>query len=211
MRNVAEDLAVEGLVTSVINPDSGPISIESYKERLIVEPRVIEIIKKADNSGCNGFVLACFDDIGLKEARQIVSVPVVGAFSASIEMARHLANRFSIVTTYDGAVAPIMALVKRFFPLEQITVRAAGIGVAEAASSGLVEEKLCQAIQNAIEKDRAEVIVLGSGGLTGKAKALSAQFGVPMVDAVGAGISMCQAMVRLNSFPMKHYRHFTRV
>ena len=211
MRRVAEELAVEGIVTSVINPDSGPISIESDNDRRMVEPQVIEIVRRAEDSGYNGIVIACFDDIGLEEARRIASVPLVDAFRASISMVSHLASRFTIVTTYDGAVAPITALVNRLYPTVQYTVRAAGIGVAEAASSGSAHEKLCQTIQNAIEKDGAEAIVLGSGGLAGKAETLSVQFGIPMVDAVGAAISMCQAMVRLNFFPIKHSRHFTRV
>ena len=211
MRKVAEELALEGIVTSVINPDSGPISIESDHDRRMVEPQVIEIVRRAEDSGYNGIVIACFDDIGLEEARRIASVPLVDAFRASISMVSHLASRFTIVTTYDGAVAPITALVNRLYPSLQYTVRAAGIGVAEAASSGSAHEKLCQTIQNAIEKDGAEAIVLGSGGLAGKAEALSVQFGIPMVDAVGAAISMCQAMVRLNFFPIKHSRHFTRV
>ena len=213
MRKVAEGLAVEGIVTSVINPDSGPISIESDNDRRMVEPQVIKIVRRAEDSGYNGIVIACFDDIGLEEARRIASVPLVDAFRASISMVSHLAaSRFTIVTTYDGAVAPITALVNRLYPSVQYTVRAAGIGVAEAAaSSGSAHEKLCQTIQNAIEKDGAEAIVLGSGGLAGKAETLSVQFGIPIVDAVGAAISMCQAMVRLNFFPIKHSKHFTRV
>ena len=211
MRGVAEGLAVEGIVTNVVNPDSGPISIESDNDRRIVEPQVIEIVRKAEDSGYNGIVIACFDDIGLEEARRIASVPLVDAFRASISMVSHLASRFTIVTTYDGAVAPITALVDRLYPSVHYTVRAAGIGVAEAASSGSAHEKLCRVIQNAIEKDGAEAIVLGSGGLAGKAETLSVQFGVPMVDAVGAAVSMCQAMVRLNFFPIKHSRHFIQV
>lgn len=204
MRKVAEELAVEGIVTSVANPDSGPLSIESDNDRRMVEPKVIEIVRRAEESGYNGIVIACFDDIGLEEARQIASVPLVDAFRASISMVSHLASRFTIVTTYDDAVAPITALVNRLYPFVQYTVRAAGVGVAEAASSHSAYEKLCQVIQNAIEKDGAEAIVLGSGGLAGKAETLSLQFGIPIVDAVGAAISMCQAMVRLNFFPIKH-------
>jgi len=210
IRKVAEELAVEGIITSVVNPDSGPISIESNNDRRMVEPQVIEIIKRAEYSGYNGIVIACFDDIGLEEARQFVSIPLVDAFSASLSMVSHLTSRFSIVTTYSGAVNRITALANRYFPAAQYTVRAAGIGVAEAASSDSAHEKLCKTIQNAIEKDGAEAIVLGSGGLTGKAEMLSVQFGIPIVDAVGAAVSMCQAMVRLNIFPMKHCKHFTR-
>lgn len=210
MRKVAGELAVEGIITNVVNPDSGPISIESSDDRHMVEPQVIEIVKRAEDSGYNGIVIACFDDIGLKEARQITSVPLVDAFSASISMVSHIANRFSIVTTYEGAVARITALVNHLYPSAQCTVRAAGIGVAEAASSGLAPEILSQTIQNAIEKDGAEAIILGSGGLTGKAHTLSVQFGIPMVDVVGAAISMCQAMVRLNISPSKRLRHLVR-
>jgi allantoin racemase len=49
--------------------------------------------------------------------------------------------------------------------------------------------------RQAIADDGAEVIVLGCAGMTGLDAELSASLGVPVVDAVAAGVTITEALV----------------
>ena len=196
IRGVAKQLACRDIICEVRNPPQGPISIETGADRAVAEPRVIDIVRQSSAEGTRGFVLACFDDIGLAEARRIAPGPVVDACEASIIAARCLTERFVIVTTVEPAVARIEALASRYGSGTGCKVRAAGIGVADAAS-GAGAEKLHAVIVKAIECDSAKAIILGSGGLAGQADALSLHYGVPVIDGVGAAISICQCILRL--------------
>ncbi len=204
IRSVAERLVTPGIVIEVVNPTEGPVSIESVADRVVAEPKVIEIIRAASRSGRHGYVLACFDDIGLSEARQLSPGPVLDACEAGIMAARSLADRFTIVTTVDGAVERIERLVERYSASAICTVRAAGIGVADAAS-GAGEDKLNAVVTDTLARDGAQAIVLGSGGLTSKADDLARRFNVPVVDGVAAAISICQSVLR--AVPSKWQYH----
>ena len=196
IRAVAAQLSCRGSIVVVCNPHEGPISIETSADRAVAEPRVIEIVRQSCLEGTRGFVLACFDDIGLAEARRLAAGPVIDACEAGIIAARCLTERFAIVTTVESAVARIETLASRYASGSSCTVRAAGIGVTDAASGAGVE-KLHTVIAKALEDDGAKAIILGSGGLAGQADALSRHFGVPIIDGVGAAISICQSILRL--------------
>ena len=196
IRTVAAQLACRDSIIDVRNPHEGPISIETSMDRAAAEPRVIEMIRQSSLEGTHGFVLACFDDIGVAEARRLAPGPVIDACEAGIIAARCLTDQFAIVTTVESAVARIKTLVSHYSSGSCCTIRAAGIGVADAAS-GEGAERLHAVIAKSLECDRAKAIILGSGGLTGQADDLSRHFGIPVIDGVGAAISICLSILRL--------------
>lgn len=198
MRIVGESVISHGTEILTVNPETGPFGIESAADRVAAEPNVISMIKEGSNRGFGAFVLACFDDIGLGAARGLVKGPVVGSCEAGIGIARTLARRFSIITTYASAVPTINGLMRRYGVLDIATVRAAGITVAEAAADGNEDNRdLLDAVHGAIEIDQAEAILLGSGGLTGRAASLSRQFRIPVIDGTAAAIKFAESALVL--------------
>lgn len=128
----------------------------------------------------------------------MTGVPVVGTCEAGLAAARTVASRFSIVTTVHAAVPGIHRLLTRYGATDICTVRAAGIGVAAAAAGAAnTEDQINSTIREAIDRDGAEAILLGSGGLTGRAQELESRFGIPVVDGVAAAIKMSEGLARL--------------
>jgi allantoin racemase len=198
VRLAAEQIASAGTEMVVVNPEDGPFSIESIADRDAAVPQILSLIRSSLADPFDGYVLACFDDIALSEARSIVRAPVVGTCEAGIAAARTVAHRFSVVTTVHSAVPTIHGLLDRYGVSDICTVRAAGIGVAEAAGNGSeVEARIADSIRAAITKDGAEAILLGSGGLTGRAFALSKAFSIPVIDGVVAAIKMAEGLASL--------------
>jgi allantoin racemase len=180
---------------TVLNPLIGPHSIETSDDRVEAEPQLIALLRENLPRRFDAYVLGCFDDIGLFAARALAQGPVVGTCEAGIAAARTMARRFSIITTVHSAVPGIHSVLKRYGATDICTVRAAGIGVADAASgSGNTEAKLLQTIREAIETDGAEVILLGSGGLAGKAPTLRAHVPVPVIDGIQAAVKMAEGL-----------------
>ncbi len=72
------------------------------------------------------------------------------------------------------------------------------MGVAVAAGdSAAAEAQIAAAMRAAIEEDGAGAILLGSGGLTGRAEGLARRFAVPVIDAVAAAVSRAEALAPL--------------
>jgi len=198
VRQIARAVASPATDVVVANPDLGPFSIESVADRDAAVPRVASLVRDSLSAPFDGYVLACFDDIGIEEARSMVSVPVVGTCEAGIAAARTLSRRFSIITTVHAAIPTIHGILDRYGARAICTVRAAGIGVAAAANGGrVVEEKIAAAVRAAIIEDGAETILLGSGGLAGWAEAISRDFSMPVIDGVAAAIKMAEGLASL--------------
>lgn len=180
---------------TVVNPRIGPLSIETPADRAEAVPQVIALTRDSLAGRYHAYVLGCFDDIGLFEARTLVDVPVVGTCEAGIAAARTVARRFSIITTVHAAVPGINVLLERYGAADICTVRAAGIGVAAAAGDGVdTEARLLRTIRQAVEEDGAEAILLGSGGLAGKAPSFRAAVQVPIIDGIQAAVKMAEGL-----------------
>ena len=171
------------------NPDvtarDSPRSIETPEDRRNAEPEAIKLLSQSP--GFDAYVMACFDDIAIKEGRRILTAPIVNTVEASVSFARMLAKRFAIVTTVDTMVPGICGLLETLGAAKQCTVRAAGISVAAAASDDADSDWLLdQTIRQARDADGAGAIILGSGGLTGKARILADRHRIPVIDCIEA-------------------------
>jgi allantoin racemase len=196
VRAAAAGLETARVQVEVANPVRGPFSIETAAERADAEREAVAYIAQRAAGGFDAYVLACFDDLALEGARAIVDAPVIGTCEAGIAAARAVSARLAIVTTFDAAVPGIRALMQRYGAGPHATVRAAGIGVA-AAAGGTQDtlERILQCARDAVLRDRAEVVLLASGGLTGLAPALAEAIRRPVVDGVAAAIALAVAQV----------------
>ncbi|UTW12302.1 aspartate/glutamate racemase family protein [Marinobacterium rhizophilum] len=198
MKQAASAVASSGTEVVAVNPVEGPFSIESRDDRDRAEVQLLTLVAEQQHQGFDAYVLACFDDIALDNLRALTGAPVVGMFEAGVAAARTLASRFSIVTTVHAAVPTIEALLGQYGASGICRVRAAGIGVAAAAGSGQeAERKIAEAIRDSVEQDAAQAILLGSGGLTGRAAALEQAFSLPVIDGVVAAVKMAEGVAHM--------------
>ena len=182
----------------VVNPPQGPFSIENAAQREEAERQVLALVaQRRATEHHDAYVTACFDDLALQALRARMPEPVVGTCEAGIAAARTLTPRFVIVTTVADAVPGIAVLMQRYGAGELATVRAAGLGVAEAAAAGTQSlDRLVHTVRAAAREDGARAVLLASGGLTGRAETLSRATGLPVVDGVSAAIARAVFLLR---------------
>ena len=192
-------VAASGTEIIAVNPEYGPVSIEGYYDEVFSIPGLLEEVRKGEDSGCQGTVIACFDDTGLDAARCLASGPVVGICEASMHIASLLANGFSIVTTLKRSIPALEKLAVKYGMSQQChRVRAAEVPVLELENPDSEATKLIRfEIQKALDEDRSEAIVLGCAGMTDLATELSKEFGVPVIDGVTAAVKLVESLVSL--------------
>lgn len=191
VRRAVEACASASTALDVVNPKLGPFAIETPQDRAAAVPNVLELIGRASGT-YDGYILACFDDIAIAEARRAQSAPVISMAEAGIRAAAANFARFDVVTTVQAAVPTIAALVQDYGMGERCTVRATGIGVSETAA---MTERAEAALASAIAASRASgsgAIVLGSGAYAGRRQQLSDAFAMPFVDGLEAALAYCQ-------------------
>jgi len=195
----ARMVVASGTEIIAVNPEYGPISIEGYYDEVFSIPGLLEEVRKGEASGCQGTVIACFDDTGLDAARCIASGPVVGICEAAMHIASLLANSFSIVTTLRRSIPALEELTVKYGMSRKChRIRATEVPVLELENPDSEATKLIRVeIQKALDDDRSEAIVLGCAGMVDLAAKLSEEFGVPVIDGVSAAVKLVESLVAL--------------
>jgi allantoin racemase len=181
-----------------VTSSMGPVSIEGFYDEAFAVPGLLAQIAAGETGGAQAAIIACFDDTGLDAARAMAAIPVLGICESALSLAAMVAKRFTVVTTMERSRVPIEELVDRYGMARRARVRAANISVLslEDPNSG-ARDKLRSEITRAIAEDNAEAIVLGCAGMADLARTLQTEFGMPVIDGVGAAVKQAEALVAL--------------
>jgi len=198
IRLVSESVISDDFCLTVVNPSSGPASIEGYYDEAMSLAGLLDLVKQHHDAA--GFVIACFDDTGLDAARCLTASPVVGIGEAAYHMASMISNKFGVVTTLSRSIPALEHNLVRYGLAARCSgVRASDIPVLEVeASNGTAFERINAEVEQAIKMDKAEAIVLGCAGMAELGATLHDLHNIPVLDGISCAIKQVEAMVYLN-------------
>lgn len=177
----------------------GPLSIEGHYDEVIAAAAVVEGVRDAADWSPDAVVIACFGDPGLDGAREATDAPVLGIAEAAFHAASMLATGFSVVTTMGRTCIIAEHLLTRYgFDRQCRGVHATEIPVLDLEScSGAVFERMVEAAEQALERDRSGAIVLGCAGMATACRALQDRLGVPVIDGVSVAVRFAHSLATL--------------
>jgi allantoin racemase len=145
----------------------------------------------------DAILLGCFGDPGLRAARAIARIPVLGGAEAATAFVRLVAARYGIVTIMDSDIPEISACLTQMEVAQQcVGIRAVGLPFHELVRDP--EDTLARATRQAgqLLAAGAQALVLGcmSFGPYPFARELSARLGVPVIDPLRAGVAAAGAL-----------------
>ena len=198
IRLVSESVISDAFCLTVVNPSSGPASIEGYYDEAMSLAGLLDLVKQHHDAA--GFVIACFDDTGLDAARCLTASPVVGIGEAAYHMASMISNKFGVVTTLSRSIPALEHNLVRYGLAARCSgVRASDIPVLEVeASNGTAFERINAEVEQAIKTDKAEAIVLGCAGMAELGATLHELHNIPVLDGISCAIKQVEAMIYLN-------------
>jgi allantoin racemase len=176
---------VEIHVTSLPAEEGAFTNIEyrSYEAR--VSGGIVRAARAASKEGFDAFVIGCFYDTAMHDARELSGNMLVTApCLASCEIAASLANRFGIIVGRQKWVAQMHATVREHGFADRLTgFYPVGLCVVEFQQDHAeTERRLLAAGRKAVEEDYAEALVLGCTLEIGFHKKLEDKLGVPVID-----------------------------
>ena len=180
-----------------------PPFIDTYEDEARAAPGMIRLLR--DNLDVfDAFVVACHCDPNLDLMKEISRKPVVGIGEASMKLATMLGHRFSVVSTAAHSIPNKEALVEKY----HLRGLLASVRAPEAEwANELQEERYFRTAQAAVQRDGAEVIVLGCAGLAGLDKRLQERLGVPVLDGVVCGLIIASGLSRYGISTSKARRY----
>ena len=203
LAEVARSVAPPDLQVDVSNIIQGNTSIESRWDRMINAPHVVELAIQAQNEGYNGIFVSDFDYCGVEEAREVVSIPVIGGFRPSAFTAMSLAERFSIVTVLASVEDMQREHVRSFGIAPNFaSIIPVNLTVHELTERDKVIQKVYECSIKAIDEDGADAILLGCTGFMHIAAAVADklaakyQCNIPVIDPNMAAVNYLYMLMR---------------
>lgn len=195
----ARAVAASGTEIIAVSPSMGPASIEGHYDEAISAIGVIDEVRKGRAEGCDGYLIACFDDPGLAAAREIANGPVVGIAEAAMHTASYISGGFSVVSTLHRSRIILEHLVRTYGMEHKCRkVRTTEVAVLDLEEEGSSAQSLIfEECRQAIALDGSDCIVLGCAGMADLVKAISSEVGVPVVDGVTAGVKALESLIGL--------------
>ncbi|WP_136611966.1 aspartate/glutamate racemase family protein [Sinomonas albida] len=182
--------------------------IETRFEAVLAAGAVAEVIAEhcaaaGGGQAVDGVVVAAFGDPGMPALKELVDVPVIGITEAALCAAALQGHRFSIIAISDRITAWYRECVEHFgFGSRLASIRS----IKEALRGiGTVQDDfrptLVELARLAVAEDGADAVILAGAPLAGLARHVESEIPVPVVDGIGAGIRLAEAVVGLRSGP----------
>ncbi len=180
-------------VRAVTNHD-GPPAIQGEDDGKAAVPGMLERLDQ--NADCDGFIIGCFDDTGLFDARAMTRKPVIGIGQASFHLAALRHGPFHVLTTLAVSIPVIEEnIARQGFAESCLGVLASGVPVLELEHNpdqavAIISDHIATIEQN----DASPTVILGCAGMTSIHGQLQARHMAVLVDPIMAAARLMPAL-----------------
>jgi len=198
--NLLKEWAFPGTEVDIMGVTEGPASIESMYEEYLSIPATAKEIFRLEKEGYDAAILGCAGDPGLDAMREITSkMLVVGPAETSMLTAAMLGHKFTVITIDESMIASTEELVFKAGVLNKLaSVRAVSIAVLDlAVNRKATLKKIIEVSRKAVEKDRADSLVLGcmSMGFLNVADEISNVLNIPVINPSKVALKMTESLI----------------
>ena len=167
LTKILDEVGQPGTTVDYVNLRHGYKVVRTYA-RAYNALQIVQRAYEAEKKGYDGLIIGCASDLGMKEARSMVDIPVVGATEAAALLACTLGNKFSVICTDPTACARTESLIKSYGLGDRLAgvssppgltahKNFAMVGEGEEGQKKVVE-MLTAEMRRAVLEDRAEVV-----------------------------------------------------
>lgn len=204
-RKLADLKALEypGVMLSHAEIATGPGSIESEFEAAMSVPGTLLEVARAEREGVDAVIIDCMGDPGLRPAREMTNMVVLGPCQTGMHVASMLGHKFSVITVMHRLIpafentATLCGLSTRLASVRSVEVPVLELETDLAATARLLIEEG----RRAVEEDGAQALLFGCTGLMGCAAGLrdgllAQGIDVPVIDPIPTAVSIAAGLVR---------------
>jgi allantoin racemase len=175
----------------------GPFGIENQQD---VEQVVLPLRRmvEADNAA-DAFVIACYSDPGLHVCREGTRRPVFGIAECAVLTALSRGERFGVIAIAAKSIRRHARYLRQMGLMDRLAgERPLEMSVAESTSGDGTLVRMTEVGRELVQKDGADVIVMGCAGMARHRRPLQDALGVPVIDPVQAAVAMAIGTVQID-------------
>jgi Asp/Glu/hydantoin racemase len=168
----------------------GPPAIESDEQVAAVVEPVCDYVRDQENDA-GAFVIACFSDPGLHQARLASARPVFGMAECGLLTALAHGRRYGVVSILASSLPRHLRAMRDMGIAGRLAADLPlGLGVLELGDRALALERMVTVGSRLRDEHDADVIVLGCAGMAALRTPLEEKLGIPVIEPVQAAVSM---------------------
>ena len=186
------DAAVErlriphGPALECVTLENGPAGIETDEQVASVVTPICDLIR-ARQDEASAFVIGCFSDPGLREARGISKKPVFGIAESAMLTATSKGSRFGVVSILKQSIPRHASQIRELgFDSRCAGDRAIGLGVTELLDPVLAFDRMRLVAELLRDEDGADVLILGCSGMASNRDQLEEAVDLPVIEPTQA-------------------------
>jgi len=194
-----KDVVGGGTILDAVSFRSGVPHLEYLFYQQAAAGEIVRHALRAENEGYDAVLIACFHDPGIREARELVRIPVVGVGEASLHLGAMLsAGGFSVLVGRRKWIAQMSENARALGLESKIrSWRVLGLGVHDMRDERRTRAAVLREARVAIEEDSAESICLGCTGMKDHAGSVQEELGVPVIDPFLVGVKVAELRAAL--------------
>ena len=151
-----------GTAVDVIHLEGVPANIDYYYPKHLMELAIFDKVRELEDLGYDAVVVGCCYDPGVRVARELVDIPVVGPLEAAMNHASYFGHSFTVVTDHQKARPWLEDLVRIHGAGNCRGVRTIDWYVTDMIEdTTAVANDAAAACLVALKEDQAEVVILG--------------------------------------------------
>jgi len=177
-------------------PNLGIPSIDA-KYRPIWIREVLKIIANKQMSE-GAIVMGCFADIGVKEARCVARIPVVGPGQSCFYAASLLSGHFSVLTSQEDLI-PVLQANARTCGVDHYIASWGNVGLSISGMQDRqrTKQRVIEEINHVKKRVNAQAVILGCTVLAGIASEIQSVVSIPILDPVSVTFQMAEILAAL--------------
>ncbi len=204
-REKETEITIKDVPTGIVDPEL----INYLGFRMVNDTENIRSMLKAESEGYDAIAGACYFDTGIKGARNLQSIPIVGAAEASMHLASIMGNSFAVVTSEPTWIKEMEHHLKElgfghsaisYKPVRSLTIPF------EEFVKYMMSGNFDPVIKNFIEvskrclEDDAEVIIAGCGLVSPMitTKGVRDIDGAPIIDPMVSSLKFAEMLAKLS-------------
>jgi allantoin racemase len=162
IRETLVPYASSGTAVDVIHLEGVPENIDYYYPKHLMELAIFAKVRELEEAGYDAVVIGCCYDPGVRVARELVDIPIVGPLEAAMNHASYVGHRFTIVTDHRKALPWIEDQVRLHGAANCRGVRCIDWYVTDMIQDTTsVANDAADACLEALREDTSEVVILG--------------------------------------------------
>jgi allantoin racemase len=194
----ARAVAAPGTEIVAVTARFGARVIGTRAEMAIAEHASLDLLAR-ESGGCDAAIIGASIDSGLRAAREMLAMPVLGLTESALHVACLTGGRFGVIALSRRSAYPLREMIEAYGLMSRCGgLRAVDVSPLDLlAAPDRVADLIVRQATDLVSDDMVDVIVLIGAVMAAMPARVQPRVPVPVIEGVSCAVALAESLVRL--------------